>query len=192
MPKAKISLVLDTSILISALKSRDEAKSPAWLILNCLKSDLLQNHVPDGILDEMKFTLALIALKYESKLGHSIHKRAHDIFRIIKTHSKKVTSKVDFSKEKTIKEKLKDEDDLKFLEILYTVKAKFLITRNTKHFGNFVIEKDKKTGKGKKTGKARLKQHYFYVLTDSQFKKHLQTNYPEETEKCRKRRAKKS
>lgn len=162
---------MDTSILISALKSRDEAKSPAWLILNCLKSDLLQNHVSDDILDEMKFTLTLIALKYESKLGHSIHKRAHDIFKIIKTRSKKVTSKVDFSKEKTIKEKLKDGDELKFLEILYTVKAKFLITRNTKHFGNFVIEKDKKTGK------ARLKQHYFYVLTDSQFKKYLRILY---------------
>ena len=150
MPKTRIKTVIDTSILVSALKTKDEKRSPAWLILDYLKSKSLQNYISNEIIEEMEITLFSVALKFSCKPEYlDIIGKAHEILQIIRGHSKKITSKVDFSKDKAIKEKLEDDSDLKFLEVLYTAKAKHLITQNTKHFGNFVIEKNKKNRQSK-------------------------------------------
>lgn len=50
---------------------------------------------------------------------------------------------MDFSKDSHIVKTIKDESDIKFLDALYSAKAKFLITQNTKHFGKFVVSGDK-------------------------------------------------
>ena len=60
MPKLKV--VLDTSILISALKSRDVKRSPSWKILSLLSEDKLVNYGSKETVEEMKGTLAIIGL----------------------------------------------------------------------------------------------------------------------------------
>jgi len=59
---AKIKVVLDTSILISALKSKDSKRSPSVKILGLLKEDKLVNYGSKETLQEMKETLAIIGL----------------------------------------------------------------------------------------------------------------------------------
>ncbi|ETA81162.1 PIN domain-containing protein [Youngiibacter fragilis] len=55
-------MVLDTSILISALKSRNSKRSPAVKILGLLREDKLVNYGSKETLKEMKETLAIIGL----------------------------------------------------------------------------------------------------------------------------------
>ena len=62
---------------------------------------------------------------------------ADELMRIVLLGSKKVKPRVDFSKDSHLVRTIKDESDIKFLNVLYSVKAKFLLTQNTKHFGNF-------------------------------------------------------
>ncbi len=61
---SKHRTVIDTSILVSALKSRDETRSPAWKILEMLKAKEIENYVTPEILDEMEITLFSIAMEF--------------------------------------------------------------------------------------------------------------------------------
>ncbi|WP_297490285.1 PIN domain-containing protein [Thermococcus sp.] len=45
MAKAKIRVVLDTSILVSALKSKNPRRSPSWRILKALVSGEIENYI---------------------------------------------------------------------------------------------------------------------------------------------------
>ena len=58
----QLKIVLDTSILISALKTKDPSRSPAIRILELLRDSTLQNYGSKETLREMKETLAIIGL----------------------------------------------------------------------------------------------------------------------------------
>ncbi len=183
MPRGKIKTVLDTSILVSALKSRSPSLSSAWFCLNCLKGRFLENYVSDEIIEEMKLTLAIVAMEVASKKNQKgILALADEIIRIVLFSSKKIKPRVDFSNDSHIVKTIKDESDIKFLNVLYSAKAKFLLTQNTKHFGNFVVS-------GDKTGKAKVRQHYFYVMTAGQFRTYMKNAHPQIAEKCKGRKS---
>ncbi len=180
MPRGKIKTVFDTSILISALKSRSPSLSSAWFCLNCLKGRFLENYVSDEVIEEMKFTLTIVAMEVASKKNRKgVLALADKIMGVVLFSSKKIKPRVDFSKDSHIVKIIKDESDIKFLDVLYSAKAKFLLTQNTKHFGNFVVS-------GEKTGKAKLRQHYFYVMTAGQFRAYMKDAHPTIAEKCKK------
>ncbi|WP_297068664.1 PIN domain-containing protein [Thermococcus sp.] len=180
MSRGKIKTILDTSILISALKSRFPSLSSAWFCLNCLKGRFLENYVSDDIIEEMKFTLAIVAMEAASKKNwKGVLALADEIMRIVLLGSKKIKPRVDFSQESHIVKTIKDESDIKFLNVLYSAKVKFLLTQNTKHFGNFVVS-------GDKTGKAKVRQHYFYVMRAGQFRTYMKNAHPSIAEKCKK------
>ncbi|KUH34260.1 hypothetical protein APY94_03010 [Thermococcus celericrescens] len=184
MPRSKIRTVFDTSILVSALKSRSPSRSPAWFCLTCLREKVLENYVSSEVIEEMKFTLAFIAMEVASKTNRKgVLALADELIRIIQQNSKKIKPKVDFSKDQSIIRIIKDESDIKFLNVVYSAKAKFLLTQNTGHFGNFVVS-------GGKTGKAKIRQHYFNVMTAREFQSYLSSAYPKTAEKCKKKRKK--
>ncbi len=84
------------------------------------------------------------------------------ILGIIRSNSRFLEPKHTLSDKETVI-RLQDPDDVKFLEAVFASKAKYLITENTKHFGNFVLKDDSRTGR------ARIVNHYFYVLTAREF-----------------------
>ncbi|WP_048151260.1 putative toxin-antitoxin system toxin component, PIN family [Palaeococcus ferrophilus] len=184
MPRGKIRTVFDTSILVSALKSRSPSRSPAWFCLTCLKEKFLENYVSSEIIEEMKFTLAVIAVEVASKNNRKgVLALADELIRVIHLNSTKIKPKVDFSKDSSVIRIIKDESDVKFLNVLYSAKAKFLLTQNTSHFGNFVISEGK-------TGKAKIRQHYFNIMTAREFQSYLSLAHPKIAEKCKKKRKK--
>ncbi len=151
--------------------------------LNCLKGWFLENYVSDEIIEEMKFTLTIVAMEVASRKNRKgVLALADELMRIVLPGSKKVKPRVDFFKDSHLVRTIKDESDIKFLNVLYSVKAKFLLTQNTKHFGNFVVS-------GDKTGKAKVRQHYFYVMTAGQFRTHMKNAHPQIAEKCKKRKS---
>ena len=166
MPKPKV--VLDTSILVSALKSKNETRSPAWKILRMLKSRELENHITPEILDEMEITLFSVVMDYSTPETYwDLLGKAHEILKIIRSNSKMIKPRHSLQSKRTLA-KLQDPNDIKFLEAVFSSKAKYLITENTKHFGNFVIKE------GEKTGRAKILSHYFYVLTAREFVRKIQ------------------
>ncbi|GAB6135753.1 putative toxin-antitoxin system toxin component, PIN family [Thermococcus prieurii] len=159
----KLRTVIDTSILVSALKSKDEARSPAWKILEMLKAREIENYVTPEILDEMEITLFSIAIEFATPETYwNLVDKAHRILGIIRSNSRFLEPKHTLNDKKTVI-RLQDPDDVKFIEAVFASKAKYLITENTKHFGNFVLKDDSKTGR------ARIVNHYFYVLTAREF-----------------------
>ncbi|ETA81161.1 hypothetical protein, partial [Youngiibacter fragilis] len=56
------------------------------------------------------------------------------------------------------------EDDVKFLDVVYSSKARYLVSMNTKHLIKL---------RDPKTLKFSLKRHWFYILKDSEFLEHL-------------------
>ncbi|NJE48897.1 putative toxin-antitoxin system toxin component, PIN family [Thermococcus sp. 9N3] len=159
----KLRTVIDTSILVSALKSRDETRSPAWKILEMLKTKEIENYVTPEILDEMEITLFSIAMEFATPETYwNLVDKANRILGIIRSNSKFREPKHALRDKETLV-KLQDPDDVKFLEAVFASKAKYLITENTKHFGNFVLKDDSRTGR------ARIMNHYFYVLTAREF-----------------------
>ena len=76
--------------MISALKSRSPSLSSAWLCLNCLKERFLENYVSDEVIEEMKFTLAIVAMKVASERSQQgVLDLADEVMRVILLNSKK-------------------------------------------------------------------------------------------------------
>jgi len=61
MAGGKIRVVLDTSILVSALKSNNPERSPAWRILKALVSGEVENYLSNEVYEEMSRVLMEIA-----------------------------------------------------------------------------------------------------------------------------------
>lgn len=127
MRKTKIKVVLDTSVLISALKSKNPKRSPAWRILNALARKEIENYVSQEVLQEMKEVL--------DSVGEKIRKRrtAELIWLIVTTNSKPVKPRRKFSGDKAFVRKLGDVSDAKFFDVAYAKKVEYIITEDMKH-----------------------------------------------------------
>lgn len=126
MPKLKV--VLDTSILISALKSRDVKRSPSWKILNLLSEDKLVNYGSKETIKEMKETLAIVGML----IGKS--EKANAIYHLVLNHTKRVSPKVKFEEDKELVKLVGHVDDIKFLNVVYASKSRYLISMNVRHW----------------------------------------------------------
>ncbi len=159
---AKIKVVLDTSILISTLKSKDSKHSPSVKILGLLKEGKLVNYGSKETLQEMKETLAIIGFL----MGKT--QKARAIYNLVQNNTVKVSPRIKFEEDKKLVKEVDHEDDVKFLDVVYSAKARYLVSMNTKHLVKL---------RNPKTLKFSLKRHWFYILKDSEFLKHLREKY---------------
>lgn len=127
MAGGKIRVVLDTSILVSALKSKNPERSPAWRILKALVSGEVENYLSDEIWEEMSRVLMEIAEGTKREI------LALQILTLVKRRSIVVQPEPKFSGDAEFLEKLKDPSDAKFFDVAYTAKADYIISENTKH-----------------------------------------------------------
>ncbi|WP_167885069.1 MULTISPECIES: putative toxin-antitoxin system toxin component, PIN family [unclassified Thermococcus] len=104
MPKLKV--VLDTSILISALKSRDIKRSPSWKILQLLSDDKLINYGSKETIEEMKETLAIVGLLVGKP------EKAKAIYHLVLNHTKRVSPRVQFEEDRELVKLVGHADDL--------------------------------------------------------------------------------
>ena len=158
----QLKIVLDTSILISALKTKNPSRSPSIRVLELLKKSILQNYGSRETLREMKETLAIIGLL----IGKP--EKAKAIYNLVQNHTKRISPRVKFEDDPKIVEAVGHLDDVKFLNVVYASKARYLLSMNTKHLVNL---------RNKKTLKFNLKRHWFYILTASEFLKHVKEKY---------------
>nr|WP_168194740.1 PIN domain-containing protein [Thermococcus aciditolerans] len=144
------------------MKTKDPSRSPAIKILELLKSSTLQNYGSKETLREMKETLAIIGLL----IGKP--EKAKAIYNLIQNHTKRVSPRVKFEDDPKIVEAVSHLDDVKFLNVVYASKARYLISMNTAHLVRL---------RNKKTLKFNLKRHWFYILTAGEFLKHIREKY---------------
>ena len=158
----QLKIVLDTSVLISALKTKDPSRSPATRILELLRDSTLQNYGSKETLREMKETLAIIGLL----IGKP--EKAKAIYNLVQNHTKRLSPRVKFEEDHEIVKAVGHLDDVKFLNVVYASKARYLISMNTKHLVSLRDEK---------TLRFSLKRHWFYILTAGEFLKHIREKY---------------
>jgi len=158
----QLKIVLDTSVLISALKTKDPSRSPAIKILELLRDSTLQNYGSKETLREMKETLAIIGLL----IGKP--EKAKAIYNLVQNHTKRLSPRVKFEEDPEIVKAVGHLDDVKFLNVVYASKARYLISMNTKHLVSLRDEK---------TLRFSLKRHWFYILTAGEFLKHIREKY---------------
>ena len=127
MAKAKIRVVLDTSILVSALKSKNPRRSPSWGILKALVSGEIENYISREIHEETSYTLMKIAE------GTKREVLALHILNLVKKKSIFVRPRRKFSKNPEFLKKLKDPSDAKFFDVAYAKKVGYIISENTHH-----------------------------------------------------------
>ena len=92
-------------------------------------------------------------------LKHLSMDEAMKYFEIMLTFSKRISIKKSFQKNKHIKELVKDEKDIPFLDVAYNAKAEFLITYDRRHLLKI---RDK-------TRRFKLNSREFYILTPKEF-----------------------
>ncbi len=123
----RIRLVLDTSVLVSALKSRNPKNSPSWRILKALVSGEVENYISREIYEEMSYTLMEVAE------GTKREVLALHILTLVKKKSILVRPRRKFSEDPEFLGKLKDPSDAKFFDVAYAKKAGYIISENTRH-----------------------------------------------------------
>ncbi|WP_074964146.1 putative toxin-antitoxin system toxin component, PIN family [Pyrococcus kukulkanii] len=135
--KRRIRVVLDTSILISALKSADTRRSPAWRILKALQRGDIINFASEEIIEEMQVKILSIGLR----IGAT--RRALRILTIVLKNTIVTRPKRRFSTNPRFLEKLKDPEDAKFFDVAYTKKVDYIISEDVKHIIQMRDEKTK-------------------------------------------------
>ncbi|USH00009.1 putative toxin-antitoxin system toxin component, PIN family [Thermococcus argininiproducens] len=149
--KTRFRVVIDTSVLIAGAIS---TRGYAFDLLKLLVEGNVVNYASLKTLREYK-------AKIQSKkvLKHLSMDEAMRYLEIMLTFSKRIPVKKSFQRSKRIKELVKDENDIPFLDVVYNAKAGFLITYDRKHLLKI---RDK-------TRKFRLNSHEFYILTPKEF-----------------------
>lgn len=127
MSKVKIRVVLDTSVLISALKTKNPQRSPAWRVLKALRMGRITNFISKDIAEEMQVKLF--------EIGREINRTyiAEYILTLILHKSKMARPRRKFSADKDFVRKLGDVSDAKFFDVAYAKKVDYLITEDRKH-----------------------------------------------------------
>ena len=123
----KIRVVLDTSVLISALKSKNLSKSPAWQILKALQRGEIVNFVSKEIVEEMQTQVLGIGLET------GFTRRALRILTIVIKNSIMTRPRKRLSHDIEFLRKLKDPNDAKFFDVAYAKKVDYIISENTRH-----------------------------------------------------------
>ncbi len=149
--KARFRVVIDTSVLIAGAIS---TKGYAFDLLKLLVKGDIINYASSRTFLEYK-------AKIQSKkvLKHLSVDEAMKYLEIMLSFSKKISIKKSFQRSKRIKELVKDEKDIPFLDVVYNAKAEFLITYDKKHLLKI---RDK-------SRRFKLNSHEFYILTPKEF-----------------------
>jgi len=94
--------------------------------------------------------------KLIKKIPFEVSKKRVDV---VLFHSKRVQIKRSFKESKTLFEKVRDPEDISFLDVVYNAKADVLITYDRRHLLR-IRDKEKKF---------KLEGHEFYILTPKEF-----------------------
>ncbi|GAB6102360.1 putative toxin-antitoxin system toxin component, PIN family [Thermococcus atlanticus] len=147
----RLRVVIDTSVLFSGAIS---TRGYAFEVLELLAKQEIVNYVSSLTLDEYYHKLtSKKALKYVSI------KESIGYLTLVKSLSKRVTIRRSFQNSKVLLEKVRDPEDIPFLDVVYNSKAEFLITYDRKHLLK-IRDKNKKF---------KLNGHEFYILTPEEF-----------------------
>ncbi|WP_297074167.1 putative toxin-antitoxin system toxin component, PIN family [Thermococcus sp.] len=123
----KIRVVLDTSVLISALKTKNPRRSPAWQVLKALRRGEIINFISKEIAEEMQAKV----LGISGEIGRP--NVAEYILTLVLSKSIMVRPRRKFSNDPEFLGKLKDPSDAKFFDVAYAKKVDYIISENTKH-----------------------------------------------------------
>ncbi|WP_297520639.1 putative toxin-antitoxin system toxin component, PIN family [Thermococcus sp.] len=123
----KIRVVLDTSVLISALKTKNPRRSPAWQVLKALRRGEITNFISKEIAEEMEGKVLGIG----DEIGRP--NVAEYVLTLVLSKSIMVRPRRKFSNDPGFLRKLKDPSDAKFFDVAYTKKVGYIISENTKH-----------------------------------------------------------
>ena len=123
----KIRVVLDTSVLVSALKTKNPRRSPAWQVLKALRRGEITNFISKEIAEEMEGKVLGIG----DEIGRP--NVAEYILTLVLSKSIMVRPRRKFSNDPEFLKKLKDPSDAKFFDVAYAKKVDYLISENTKH-----------------------------------------------------------
>jgi predicted nucleic acid-binding protein len=110
----------------------------------------------------MKETLAVIGLM----IGKP--EKAKAIYSLVRNRTKVVSPRVKFENDPKLAEAVSHHDDIKFLDVVYAAKARYLLSMNTKHLVKL---------RNGRTLKFNLKKHWFYIMTAGEFLKHIREKY---------------
>jgi len=102
----QLKVVLDTSVLISALKTKNPSRSPSIRVLELLKTSTLQNYGSNETLREMRETLAII--------GFLVGKpeKAKAVYNLVQNHPGRISPRVKFEEDPKIVEAVGHLDDV--------------------------------------------------------------------------------
>lgn len=124
---SKIRVVLDTSVLVSALKTKNPKRSPAWRILKALRTGEITNFISKEIAEEMQEKVLGIG----DEVGRP--NVADYILTLVLSRSIMVRPRRKFSDDPEFLKNLKDPSDAKFFDVAYAKKVEYIISENTKH-----------------------------------------------------------
>ena len=127
MFEIKIRVVLDTSVLISALKTKNPKRSPAWRVLKALRTGEITNFISREIAEEMQEKVLVI--------GDEVGKPnvADYILTLVLSKSIVARPRRKFSNDPEFLKNLKDPNDAKFFDVAYAKRVDYIISENTKH-----------------------------------------------------------
>ncbi len=123
----RIRVVLDTSVLISALKTKNPKLSPAWRILKALRTGNITNFISKEISKEMQEKVLSIG----DEIGRP--NIANYILTLVLSKSVFVRPRRKFSDNPEFLKKLGDPNDAKFFDVAYAKKVEYIVSENTKH-----------------------------------------------------------
>jgi len=123
----KIRVVLDTSVLISALKTKNPRRSPAWQVLKALRRGEITNFISKEIAEEMQGKVLGIG----DEIGRP--NVAEYILTLVLSKSIMVRPRRKFSNDPEFLRKLKDPGDAKFFDVAYARKVDYIVSENTRH-----------------------------------------------------------
>lgn len=156
--KTRFGVVIDTSVLIAALMS---SQGYAFEVIEKVLTGQITNYYSRKTLQEYKTVMAYPKIIKKIPVEVAILR-----VNAVVSSSKLVSIKKSFQKSKRIKELVKDENDIPFLNAVYSAKAEFLITYDRKHLLKI---RDK-------TRRFKLNSHEFYILTPKEFIEFYEAN----------------
>ncbi|WP_456395072.1 putative toxin-antitoxin system toxin component, PIN family [Thermococcus sp.] len=144
-------IVIDTSVLTAALLS---PKGYAFDVITLLAEGKVRHYYSP--LTKSEYYRVVAYPKVTKRVSPTISKiRINAVLAM----SIRVSIKRSFQNSKVLLEKVRDPEDIPFLDVVYNSKAEFLITYDRKHLLK-IRDKNKKF---------KLNGHEFYILTPEEF-----------------------
>jgi len=113
-------IVLDTSVLISALETKNPKRSPAWRVLKALRTGEITNFISKEIAEEMQEKLLVI--------GDEVGRPNVADYKLTMVRPRRK-----FSDDPEFLKNLRDPNDARFFDVAYAKKVDYIIseTRST-------------------------------------------------------------